>query len=118
VYCSHTPSYDDLDATLRQYEEVIRWGRFDELHRFENPDDQKNTVSEADDSLQGLRVTSYKATRISYSPEKNSVFQQVEIKYYSDDNAIEKVIIDRQQWLYNADSKQWLLYSGSPKFKK
>ena len=40
--------------------------------------------------------------------------QQVEIKMFNANQAVERTILDEQEWRYDKESKRWLLHSGLP----
>ena len=45
-----------------------------------------------------------------------SAFQVIEIRYYSDLDARERSITDRQVWRYDEESKRWWLHGDLPDF--
>jgi hypothetical protein len=43
-----------------------------------------------------------------------TVRQEVEIKLFNNNQAVERNIIDYQEWRYNPEIKRWKLHSGLP----
>ncbi len=114
--CSTTPTeLETLDETLQSYERAIRWGDFPTAFVFQKepkaiPDWERH-------ALRGIRVTSYRTINKEVNPEMTEAKIMVDIRYYFDNSARERVLTDRQVWSYNKSSERWLLDTSFPKFK-
>jgi uncharacterized protein YceK len=105
-----------LDHTLYQYAKVMRWADFNTAMTFFSPDmEQTNKPSSTDiERLKQFGVSSYVASPILPGDHENRIIQDVQIKLYNLHTKREKVVIDRQVWEYDGDTKRWLLLSGLP----
>jgi len=114
--CSSTPKeLETLDETLQSYERALRWGNYPLAVIFQKkpkqlPDWERH-------ALKGIRVTSYRAINKDVNPEMTEAKILVDIRYYFDTAAIERVLTDRQVWTYNDDHEKWYLTTPFPKFK-
>ena len=106
-----------LDHTLYQYAKVIRWADFNTAMTFFSPDmEQDNKPSNTDiERLKQFGVSSYVASPILPGDTENRIFQDVQIKLYNIHTKRERVVIDRQTWEYDGETKRWLLISGLPR---
>ena len=106
-----------LDHTLYQYAKVMRWADFNTAMTFFSPDiDPTNKPSSIDiERLKQFGVSSYVSSPIMPGDTDNQISQDVQIKLYNVHTKREKVIVDRQVWQYNDESRRWLLVSGLPK---
>lgn len=106
-----------LDHTLYQYAKVMRWADFNTALTFFSPAmETANKPSNTDiERLKQFGVSSYVASPILPGSDENEIMQDVQIKLYNKHTKREKVIIDRQVWTYDDDTKTWLLLSGLPK---
>ncbi|MGJ8662825.1 MAG: hypothetical protein ACSHWU_04195 [Marinicella sp.] len=105
-----------LDHTLYQYAKVMRWADFNTAMTFFSPkiDDSHKPSSTDIERLKQFGVSSYVASPILPGETDNRINQDVQIKLYNIHTKREKVIIDRQTWEYDDESKRWLLISGLP----
>jgi len=114
--CSFTPeAFDSLDKTLKAYEKAIRWQDYKFARVF-----QLNPVEISDfqrQRLKSIRVTSYKVIHKVISHDFSKTDMLVDIRYYQDSSAVERVITDRQKWIYDAEADRWQLDSPFPDFK-
>ena len=102
--------------TFKQYETIIRWSQWDAALDFIAPQYlAEHPVSRLDmDRLRLFRVTTYTIRSTDIFDEGRTVRQVVEIKMFNANQAVERTIIDEQEWRYNEDAKRWLLHSGLP----
>lgn len=105
-----------LDFTLLQYEQAIRWSQWDGAVDFLALEyQQNNPITRLDmDRLRLFRVTQY--TVRSSIPFDNgiAVRQVVEIRLFNKNRAVEKTLIDQQEWRYQPENERWFLHSGLP----
>ena len=114
--CSFTPeAYDSLDKTLKAYERAIRWQDYKFARVFQlKPVDISDSKRRR---LKSIRVTSYKIIHKVIAPDYSKTDILVDIRYYYDSSAVERVITDRQKWIYDAEADRWQLDSPFPDFK-
>ena len=105
-----------LDHTLYQYAKVMRWADYNTAMTFFSPDmeDRFKPSSTDIERMKQFGVSSYVASPILPGAEEDQIIQDVQIKLYNIHTKREKVIIDRQVWEYDAETKRWLLISGLP----
>ena len=113
-----TPSNIDKSRgeTFKQYETIIRWSQWDAAVDFIAPEYlEQNPISRLDmDRLRLFKVTSYTIRSTGIFDEGLTARQVVEIKMFNTHQAVERVIMDEQEWRYHEESKRWLLHSGLP----
>lgn len=114
--CSFTPTeYDSLDKTLKSYERAIRWRNYDFARAFHiKPADVSDYKRQ---SLQGIRVTSYRIIEQVIAPDYSKADIIVDIRYIQDSSATERVLTNRQKWIYDAQAERWQLETPFPDFK-
>lgn len=114
--CSYIPDeLESLDKTLKAYERAIRWRGYDFARSLQkNPE----AISDAQrQRLKNIRVTSYKVINKTISADYSKTDLIVDIRYYFDNSVVERVITDRQRWLYDKDRNRWQLDTAFPNFK-
>jgi hypothetical protein len=111
--CSHDFRLMKIEETLNRYGEAIRWGMFQTAMDFQ-----------AGKSLPLADLKKYKEIRItSYEPiyrhekEEGHLLQTVEIRYIHENDLVERILTDQQQWRYDRKSDRWLLETELPIFK-
>ncbi|MBW2174109.1 MAG: hypothetical protein JRF64_05605 [Deltaproteobacteria bacterium] len=105
-----------LESTSKAYGKAMRWGEYQLASSFiktQGTDGENPNLKE----LEMIKITSYKPTEQNTSEDKLQAHQTVEIKYYNTDCLIEKTLIDKQLWEYDAKQKAWYLQSALPDFK-
>ena len=102
--------------TFKQYETIIRWSQWDAAVDFIAPEYlEEHPISRLDmDRLRLFKVTSYTIRSTGIYDEGMTARQVVEIKMFNTHQAVERVILDEQEWRYDEESKRWLLHSGLP----
>jgi hypothetical protein len=101
---------------LKQYETIIRWSQWDAAADFISPEYLlENPISRLEmDRLRLFKVSTYTLRSTGIFDEGKTVRQTVEIKMYNSHQAVERTIIDEQEWRYNEEIKTWKLWSGLP----
>jgi hypothetical protein len=114
--CAGSNQTRTLDLTLTQYEKLVRWSEWDLALDFLAPDYlQNNPVTPLDlDRLRLFRVTQYNVRSSVPYDNGMGLRQAVEIRLFNRNRAVERVIMDRQDWRYEEASQRWLLHSGLP----
>jgi len=112
--CTTTPDRQtQLDDTLRAYERAVRWGEFPSAAAFARPDARPSDFSR----FSHVKVTGYDVAGMRLTKGGNHLTQLVKIHYYNTDYMVEKSVVDRQEWEYDAKDGHWYITSGLPKFK-
>ena len=118
ILAACTPNQVDQSRgeTFKQYETIIRWSQWDAAADFIAPEYlQENPISRLEmDRLRLFRVTGYTVRSAGVYDEGMTARQTVEITMFNTHQAVERTIIDQQEWRYHADVKRWLLHSGLP----
>lgn len=114
--CSFTPeAYDSLEKTLEAYERAIRWRNYSGAQAFLlHPEEISDFKRQR---LINIRVTSYKTIQQIIAPDYSKAELIVDIRYYYDNSAIERVLTDRQVWLYEEEMNRWRLDTPFPNFQ-
>ena len=114
--CTPNPAEKALGEAFKQYETIIRWSQWDAAADFIAPEYlENNPITRLDmDRLRLFRVTAYTVRSTGVYDEGMTARQTVEIRMFNTRQAVERTIIDQQEWHYHEDVKRWLLHSGLP----
>jgi len=114
--CSSNQVSKSRGEALKQYETIIRWSQWDAAADFISPEYMlEHPVSRLDmDRLRLFKVTAYTVRSTGVFDEGLTVRQMVEIKMFNANQAVERTILDEQEWRYYEESKRWLLHSPLP----
>ena len=114
--CSSNPVDKSRGETFKQYETIIRWSQWDAAVDFISPDYlAENPVTRLEmDRLRLFKVTTYTLRSAGVFDEGMTARQVVEIKMFNTHQAVERTVIDEQEWRYDEERKRWLLHSGLP----
>ncbi|MBT8048525.1 MAG: hypothetical protein HKN57_07770 [Xanthomonadales bacterium] len=114
--CTSNPADKSRGEAFKQYETIIRWSQWDAAADFISPEYQlEHPITRLDmDRLRLFRVTSYTIRSTGVFDEGMTARQTVEIKMFNSQQAVERTIIDQQEWRYDEERKRWLLHSGLP----
>jgi len=109
-----------LDETLKQYEMVIRWSQWDAAADYLSIDYLTNhPISRLDmDRLRLFKVTQYIIRSAIPFDDGLAMRQVVQIKLFNKNRAVERTLIDQQEWRYDTESERWFLHSGLPDVTK
>ena len=101
---------------FKQYESLIRWSQWDAAVNFLAPEYlEKHPITQLDmDRLRLFRVTNYTLRSADIYDEGMAARQVVEIRMFNNNQAVERTLIDAQEWRYDPDRQRWLLHSGLP----
>ena len=116
VACTPNPVEKSRGETFKQYETIIRWSQWDAAADFLAPEYvMENPITRLQmDRLRLFRVTAYTVRSAGVYDEGMTARQTVEIRMFNTHQAVERTIIDQQEWRYHEDVKRWLLHSGLP----
>ena len=114
--CTPNPVEKSRGETFKQYETIIRWSQWDAAADFLAPEYLvENPITRLQmDRLRLFRVTAYTVRSAGVYDEGMTARQTVEIRMFNTHQAVERTIIDQQEWRYHEDVKRWLLHSGLP----
>jgi hypothetical protein len=114
--CASRQQDKTLDLTLTQYEKTVRWSQWDAAFEFLAPDYlETNAVTRLDiDRLRLFRVTRYEIRSAVPFDEGLGFRQTVEIGMFHKSRAVERSVIDIQEWRYDPERETWMLHSGLP----
>jgi hypothetical protein len=104
----------ELEDTLRAYDRAVRWSNYQSIPMFRGKDHAGEILDF--DKLKSIRVTGYARKQYEVSETGIEADQVVEIRYYDDNVAREKIEIDKQKWTYDKDLNRWIITSDLPKF--
>ena len=96
------------------YERAIRWGEFNKALAFHRGKDEPLDESTRRE-LKQIRVTSYDTVYARRLGE-NEVEQIVEVKYYLENQVVERSLTLKQHWEYDENKQAWYLTSPFPSF--
>lgn len=107
---------ESRSEAFKQYETIIRWSQWDAAADFLAPEYlEANPITRLDmDRLRLFRVTQYTVRSANVFDEGMTARQVVEIRLFHNSQAVERTIIDQQEWRYHPDRERWLLHSGLP----
>jgi hypothetical protein len=94
----------------------VRWSQLDAAADFVAPEYLvEHPITRLQmERLRLFRVTAYTVRSTGVFDEGLTARQVVEIKLFNARQAVERTIIDEQEWRYHEDVKRWLLHSGLP----
>lgn len=118
--CQTPKREKSLDETLRQYENMVRWSEWDGATSFIAPEYlEEHPITRLDlDRLRLFRVTSYTIRSATPIDGGDGFLQAVEIRMFNRNQAVERSVLDQQEWRYDTESERWLLHSGLPDVTK
>lgn len=118
--CASSTQTKTLDAALSQYEKFIRWSEWEAAAGSIAPEYVvEHPITRLDmDRLKLFRVTGY--TIRSTTPDSSglAIRQVVEITLFNRTQAVERTLVDQQDWRYDEDLKRWMLHSSLPDVTK
>ncbi len=103
-----------LQATLRAYEETLRWGHIEQIYDFLDP--QLATGAPRPRGLKNIKVTGYQVLQPPAKVAEDKAGQTVEILYVHIDEQVQKSLTDRQLWRYYKDRNRWTRINPIPPF--
>lgn len=112
--CASIPGRAKLELfekTSKHYRIAILMSDFEQAAQL-----SASTPSKDFSDFKKFHVISYSPKKIEFSDDKSKAVQTVEIEYYRRDSMRQKVLRDLQEWIYQAETQQWILNSGLPQF--
>jgi hypothetical protein len=114
--CAANEMETSRSEAFKQYETIVRWSQWDAAADFLAPEYlEEHPITRLQmDRLRLFRVTAYTVRATDIYDEGMTARQAVEIKMFNTHQAVERTIIDQQEWRYHENIKRWLLHSGLP----
>lgn len=114
--CTPSQVEKGRSEAFKQYETIIRWSQWDAAVDFISPDYlMENPITRLEmDRLRLFKVTSYTLRSAGVFDEGKTARQVVEIKMFNTHQAVERTILDEQEWRWDEERERWLLHSGLP----
>lgn len=103
-----------FERSTLAYERALRWGDFNKALAFHQGRDDPLGEQERQ-RLKQIRMTSYD-TIYAQRVAENEIEQIVEVKYYLEDQVVERSMSLKQVWHYDKDKQAWYLSSPFPAF--
>ena len=111
--CINQSREQTLEATLRAYEKVLRWGNIEKVNQFRKKPLIFSNV--AKERFKNIKVTNYEVTGIEGRTALKNIVT-VKIKYYHEQYARIKSLEDKQEWHFDEANKLWYISSPLPNF--
>jgi outer membrane lipoprotein-sorting protein len=107
-----------LDANLISYQLAIRWNDFEAAIGSLDPTiiREEGYSENIEAQFKNYQITGYTLKSATW-PDALSYMQRVEIRYIEINTQIEKTVVDKQSWRYDAVAKRWWLISDLPKLE-
>ncbi len=114
--CLGSSQVTKRDEAMRQFENLVRWGKYDAMLDFIHPEYlADHPISSLElRRLQQYQVSSYRTRSTVVSDDGKMVNQVVELRLYNLNTAHERTVLYRQNWLLDKATDRWLLHSGLP----
>lgn len=114
--CSTSQVDKNRSEAFKQYETIVRWSQWDAAVNFISVEYLKEyPITRLElDRLRLFRVTSYTVRSTGIFDAGRTIRQTVEIRMFNKSQAVERTIIDEQEWRYNEETKRWKLHSSLP----
>jgi hypothetical protein len=107
-----------LDANLISYQLAVRWNDFEAAIGSLDPAiiTEEGYSENIEAEFKNYQITGYNLKSVAW-PDALTYMQRVEIRYIDINTQIEKSVVDKQSWRYDAVAKRWWLTSGLPKLE-
>ena len=105
----------ELEKVLNSYHTTVRWGNPEQAYIFLKPESFPDLEIPSD--LDNIRVTGYEVIQQPTPLSEELVNQTARISYVLKDRQIERTLMDRQVWEYQAEHKIWYRINPIPEYK-
>jgi hypothetical protein len=113
--CATASQRSPLEQSLYDYTSAVRWSEYEVAATFIDP---LTLATDPIDALEFERLKQYQVAgyRVrSAGTTGEGVFEQVvELRLVNRHTQVERVILDRQRWRWDAAAERWWLVSGLP----
>ena len=103
------------DLLLRAYSSAVRWNDFDLAWGYVQPAlREAHPLTDLEkERFKQVQIVGYSVQEMHLAPD-GALEQSVEIRVVNRNTQVERVIIDRQRWVYDDAAGRWWLVSGLP----
>jgi len=109
----------DLTASVKLFEDTVRWGNLENMYLFVRPDDDQEV--EVQKGLDNIRVTGYETSQLRQLVDDNDDeerwAQTAVINYVLTDQQVVRQLSDNQIWVSEDGGKTWLRTTPVPQFR-
>lgn len=111
----------DLTASVKLFEDTVRWGDLENMYRFMQPDDDREI--EIQKGLDNIRVTGYETSQLrelvddDQGVDEARWAQTAVIDYVLTDQQVVRQLTDDQIWVSEDGGKTWLRTTPVPQFR-
>lgn len=114
--CASDKRNEQLQDTLSTYAGVMRWGDFSRALSMVHPDSREDAaqLKLTMQRFDHIQVTSYRVISTQPGGDPDTVLQQAELRFSNRHTAVERAILDKQEWWWDAEKERWWLKSGLP----
>ncbi|HEX5756600.1 MAG TPA: hypothetical protein VFY12_09645 [Arenimonas sp.] len=105
-----------LDQALYDYAGAIRWSDFEAAYTFVDPEvrAEQDLAHIEIERLKQFQTSDYQVKRVIGSVD--DVYEQVvEIRLVNRHTQLERTVVERQRWRFDAEQKAWWLMTGLPR---
>jgi len=105
-----------LQDSLKSYELAVRWNDFEAAASSLDPltVEEEAFSDDVETYYKGFQVSGYRV-KAAMLIDPQTFGQRVELRVIEQDTQIERLVIDRQRWRFDPESKRWWLTTGLPK---
>ena len=104
------------EKRLKLYAREVRWGNLEALPAYLSPDLTAKQGRVAANP-ENIRVIEYEVVVPPAKVGENESVQTVQIQYLHRDRQVVRTLMDRQNWKYEPETKQWFRNNLIPEFK-
>ena len=110
-----------LAASIKLFEDTVRWGNLENMYLFLPPDAKQET--ESPEGLDNVRVTGYETSQLrqldgdEVDDDEARWAQTAVIDYVLTDQQVVRQLIDNQIWVSEDGGKTWLRTTPVPQFR-
>ena len=110
---------DEFDRSVKAYNRLLRWHEMENaVMTYADPEQREDLLKQVDSlKKSGLSVTDFRILSTRYLPEKKSGDVVAQFDYFILPSNRIKTISHRQEWLYQENSKSWIIKTGLPPFE-
>ena len=104
-----------LDRTIKRYEQTVRWGDLVELWALLQPELRADHPPPP--GLSSIRATSVEDIAATIFMDEHHASHQIRIEYVHTDRQVVRSMIDEQLWEYDVELQSWFRANPIPDFE-
>ncbi len=118
ISCAGLGSRDEFDMSLEKYNQLVRWGDFDQAALFSSVSISRE-FRESAKTAGNVKIADYQIIDVKYDEKALKASVVVTFSYYFPTSGIVNKVTDNQQWVYldEGGGKTWRLKSLLPDFR-